>query len=127
MIGVRTSWLAAAFGGGLLLAGCGQQPGAPAWKDFGGDAARGAVTIDRTACGACHEIPGIANATGLVGPPLKHFARRTVIAGMLPNTPPNLVDWIRYPQSVAPGNAMPNEGLTDAQSRDVAAYLYTLK
>jgi cytochrome c1 len=50
-----------------------------------------------------------------------------VIAGMLPNTPANLVTWIEYPQSVVPGNAMPNEGLTDAQSRDVAAYLYTLK
>jgi cytochrome c len=124
MIRIRMGWRLAAV---LVLAGCYQQPGTPDWKNFGGDPGRGAAIVDRSSCGACHEIPGIANAHGLVGPPLKAFARRTVIAGMLPNTPANLVTWIEYPQSVVPGNAMPNEGLTDAQSRDVAAYLYTLK
>jgi cytochrome c1 len=70
-------------------------------------------------------MPGVPNADGLVGPPLAGFARRTVIGGVLPNTPPNLIIWLRDPQAVTPGNAMPNVGLTDAQARDIAAYLYT--
>ncbi len=69
----------------------------------------------------------MAQATGLVGPPLTHFSRRTIIAGLLPNTPGNLIRWIRYPQSVVPGNAMPDAALSEAQTRDVAAYLYTLR
>jgi cytochrome c1 len=66
------------------------------------------------------------HANGMVGPPLVHFAHRTIIAGLLPNTPANLVRWVQYPQQVVPGNAMPNGGLDDQQARDVAAYLYTL-
>jgi cytochrome c1 len=103
------------------------RPPPPAWGDFGGDAARGKLTIGRSGCGSCHEIPGIANARGLTGPPLTHFARRTIVAGLLPNTPQNLVHWVRQPQAVVPNNAMPDSGLTDAQARDVAAYLYTLR
>lgn len=69
-------------------------------------------------------IPGVENARGEVGPPLTHWAERTSIAGVLPNTPANLVHWIQQPQSILPGNAMPNSGLTSKQARDVAAYLY---
>jgi len=31
---------------------------------------------------------------------------------------------LRSPQSVIPGNAMPNTGLTEEDARDIAAYLY---
>lgn len=109
------------------IAGCSRQPAGPVWPASVGDPARGKSTILSASCGACHAIPGVGNADGMVGPPLDHFARRTVVAGMLPNTPSNLVQWIRYPQSVVPGNAMPNMGLSDAQAHDVAAYLYTLR
>ncbi len=110
----------------FALAGCGaDRPPAPA--KFGGDAKRGAVEIGRVQCGACHQIPGIEQANGLVGPPLNHFARRTMVAGMLPNTPDNLIHWLRDPQAVTPGNAMPSTDLSDQQARDVAAYLYTLR
>jgi cytochrome c1 len=111
---------------GLALTACGQA-GAPRYSGFGGDAKSGAVMITREACGACHEIPGIVDADGLSGPPLTHFAGRTLIAGVLPNTPANLILWLKTPQAVVPGNAMPNMGLTDAQAKDVAAYLYTIK
>jgi cytochrome c1 len=67
------------------------------------------------------------HANGMVGPPLDHFARRTIVAGLLPNTPANLVLWIRNPQQVVPGNAMPAAGLDDQQAGDIAAYLYTLR
>lgn len=109
------------------VAACSRQPTGPVWPASFGDPARGKSTILAASCGACHVIPGVANAEGMVGPPLDHFARRTIVAGVLPNTPGNLVQWIRYPQSVVPGNAMPNMGLSDAQAHDVAAYLYTLR
>jgi cytochrome c1 len=122
-----SSWILAGAVTALAITGCAKTPANPAWPAFGGDAGRGAVVIGRISCGACHEIPGIADAHGLVGPPLTGFGRRTMIAGLLPNTPANLVLWLQHPQQVTPGNAMPDEGLTDAQARDVAAYLYTLK
>lgn len=100
---------------------------APKFANFGGDPHRGSVLIGRAACGSCHEIPGISDAHGLVGPPLEHMATRTVVAGLLPNTPPNLIHWVQDPQSVAPGNAMPSSHLSDQDARDVAAYLYTLR
>ena len=111
----------------LAVAGCRPNEGRPAWPDFGGDAMRGNAEIGRAQCGACHEIPGVSDADGQVGPPLTRFARRTMIAGLLPNTPGNLIHWLRDPQSVTPGNAMPSTGLDERQARDVAAYLYTLK
>jgi cytochrome c1 len=35
--------------------------------------------------------------------------------------------WLRDPQAIVPGNAMPNVGLTEKDARDVAAYLFTLR
>ena len=37
-----------------------------------------------------------------------------------------LVAWLRDPPAISPGTAMPNLDLTEAQARDMAAYLYTL-
>ncbi len=93
----------------------------------GGDARHGAHLIAQYRCGACHTIPGIHNAHGLVGPPLMWWSRRTFIAGELPNKPENLVRWIMSPKSVEPGTAMPTLGLSEQDARDVAAYLYTLR
>lgn len=93
----------------------------------GGNASHGRQVIDQYRCGACHMIPGVHDANGMVGPPLIYFARRTFIAGELPNQPANLVRWIRSPKSVEPGTAMPELGLSEQDARDVAAYLYTLR
>jgi cytochrome c1 len=93
----------------------------------GGDAARGARVINDEDCGSCHTIPGIRGAHGLVGPPLMWMARRTYIAGRLPNEPENMVRWVRGPELIDPQTAMPNPQLTEQQARDVAAYLYTLR
>jgi cytochrome c len=111
----------------LALAACSPRSSNPLWSGFGGDPQRGALVMVRGSCGACHEIPGIQAAHGLVGPPLAHFGRRAIVAGMLPNTPENLTHWIQHPQAVVPGNAMPEAGLTDQQARDAAAYLYSLR
>jgi len=93
----------------------------------GGNATQGIVVIEKYRCGACHTIPGIQNAKGLVGPPLYFFSRRTMVAGQLPNSTENLIRWIRSPQSVEPNTAMPVLGLSDQEARDVVAYLYTLR
>jgi cytochrome c2 len=92
-----------------------------------GDPDRGSILVGRQACGACHEIPHVPQATGRVGPPLKGIARRTIIAGYLANTPDNLARWIQSPQTIAPGNAMPDMGLSDRDARDITAFLETLR
>jgi cytochrome c1 len=86
---------------------------------------KGRLAIERYGCGACHTIPGVPGARGMVGPPLATVGGRMLIAGMLTNTPQNLVRWIQGPQAVAPGNAMPNLGVSASDARDIAAYLYT--
>ncbi len=91
-----------------------------------GDKTGGRVIIIRQQCGSCHVIPGIPGADGLVGPSLAHFSKRATVAGILANTPANLVAWLRHPQSFVPGNAMPDSGLDEQQARDVAAYLYSI-
>lgn len=92
-----------------------------------GNPVHGKQLIQSYGCGACHTIPGIRTAKGVVGPPLMFFARRTMIAGELPNSPDNLVRWIKDPVAVEPKTAMPNLGITSDQARDIAAYLYTLQ
>jgi cytochrome c2 len=93
----------------------------------GGDPLRGKVLIAAHACGGCHEVPGVAGATGHVGPSLDGIAGRTYVAGRLANTPDNLEHWIVDPQGVSPGVAMPPAGVSPEEARDIAAYLYTLQ
>lgn len=92
-----------------------------------GNAQHGKQLITSYGCGACHMIPGVHGARGKVGPPLLYFADRTMIAGELPNTPPNLARWIQHPRSVEPKTAMPELGVTQDDANDIAAYLYTLR
>ncbi len=72
-------------------------------------------------------IPDVQGADGTVGPPLIRWSERGFIAGQLPNNAENLIRWIMDPQSVEPGTAMPNLGVTPAEARDIAAYLFTLE
>jgi len=92
-----------------------------------GDPARGRVAIQKYGCGACHEVPGVDGANGLVGPSLKDIGSRTYLAGQLPNTPDNMIRWIRDPQGVESGTVMPNLNVSDRDAHDIAAYLYTLR
>jgi len=92
----------------------------------GGDAARGRGAIVAYGCGGCHVIPGVPGASGRVGPPLTDYAARAFVAGALPNEPASLVRWIRDPQGVTPGTAMPDLGVPDSVARHMAAFLYTL-
>ena len=70
-------------------------------------AVTGAAFFNRETCGSCHRIRGTA-ANGNVGPDLTHFAsRKTMLAGMMPNTRENLRNWLENPQDVKPGALMP--------------------
>jgi cytochrome c1 len=93
----------------------------------GGSATRGRAVIEQRNCGSCHTIPGIRQARGVMAPPLFWFSRRSFIAGEVPNTPANLVQWVRAPESIEPRTAMPTLGLSEQEARDVAAYLGTLR
>ncbi len=91
----------------------------------GGDIDRGKQAFARFGCGGCHSVGGVPQAQGKVGPPLEGIAGRAIIAGKLENEPANLRRWIEDPQAVTPGTAMPDLGVSPAESRDIAAFLYT--
>jgi cytochrome c2 len=93
----------------------------------GGNLDRAEDHFIRYGCAGCHTIPGISRANGLVGPQLNSIARRVYVAGMLPNSPDNLIRWIVNPREVNPKTAMPVTGISEREARDVAAYLYSLK
>jgi cytochrome c1 len=91
----------------------------------GGDPARAPAAIRRYGCAGCHTIPGIAGADGQVGGPLSGIKQRVYVGGVVPNSPENLVRWIVSPQSFSPRSAMPATGISEAEARDVATYLYS--
>ena len=112
----------------LALAACGRDTARVALRDVpGGNPKAGPAAIAVYGCGACHTIPGVAGADATVGPPLTGFAKRQFIAGELANNADNLVLWIMHPQSVEPGTAMPEMGVTSDDARNIAAYLATLR
>lgn len=91
-------------------------------------AQRGAQLFMTNTCVNCHAIGGTA-ATARVGPDLTHFGSRTTIgAGIVDNTPDNLMRWLREVQSIKPGVLMPNyTALSDEEIAALAAYLQELK
>lgn len=91
----------------------------------GGDPRRGEAMFIQYGCGSCHALKNVRNATGMVGPPLDGIALRVIIAGRLANTPANMQRWIRDPQHVSPGTAMPDLGVGAQDARDINAFLYT--
>ena len=93
----------------------------------GGDPARGKLALSTYGCIACHTIPGVPGSNALTAPPLIGISQRSHLAGMLENTPENLERWIQHPRQVNPRTAMPEQGVTDQDARDIAAYLYTTR
>ena len=94
--------------------------------NLAGDARRGRSAVSQYGCNGCHRIPGITGAEVNVGPPLAGIARRQLLAGQIANTPEAMARWIRNPQAVDALTAMPNLGVTEADARDIAAFLATL-
>ena len=90
-----------------------------------GDPDRGQAMFIQYGCGSCHGLKHVRKATGMVGPPLDGLAVRSILAGKLNNSPENLQRWIRDPQQVSPGTAMPDLRVGERDARDIAAFLYT--
>jgi cytochrome c2 len=91
----------------------------------GGDPARGEAMFIQYGCGGCHALKHVRKAVGAVGPSLDGVAVRAMIAGKLDNTPSNLEAWIRDPQHISPGTAMPDLRVGERDARDISAFLYT--
>ena len=91
----------------------------------GGNPSRGEAMFIQYGCGSCHALKSVRGATGSVGPPLDGVAVRAIIGGHLSNTPDNMQRWIRDPQHVAPGTAMPDLNVGQGDARDMTAFLYT--
>ena len=94
-------------------------------SETGGDPRRGEAMFIQYGCGSCHALRNVRTATGMVGPPLDGVALRVIIGGHLANNPSNLQKWIRDPQHVAPGTAMPDLHVGEGDARDITAFLYT--
>ena len=103
-----------------------QRATGPASASRPGEAHAGLRATQRYLCATCHVIPGIVDANQHVGPPLAGVAGRAFIAGVLPNSPENMVRFLRDPQAIDPLSAMPALGLTEQDARDIAAFMATL-
>jgi cytochrome c2 len=97
-----------------------------AWAT-GGDPTAGRNAYLSYHCDACHETDPAVTVAGRVGPSLKGLSKRSEIAGHLTNQPDVLVAWIHHPQSLAPGSGMPEQGLSEKDARDIAAWLLSSK
>ena len=92
----------------------------------GGEPEQGHALIQAYGCGTCHTIEDIQGARGKVGPRLENYAQQHLLAGFLPNTPQNLIAWLMDPVALKPTTGMPAQGVTEAEARHMAAYLYSL-
>lgn len=117
---------AAVSAAGLLgIGACADKGDAPRAL-AGADPAEGLRLIRRHGCAACHRVPGVAWPAGRTGGALAGVAARPMIAGRLPNQPAVMAAFVRDAPSLLPDTGMPPMPLTEAEARDVAAYLYTL-
>jgi cytochrome c oxidase subunit II len=72
-------------------------------------------------CADCH-------AKAAKGPDLTHIAsRQTLGAALSPNNPESLALWVEKPQSVKPGNRMPDQQLSRGEIAALSSYLGSLQ
>lgn len=110
MLQIMPLLLLSAFG-----AGCSNRPHA--------DDGSTAELMIHYGCPTCHVIPNVPGAIGKVGPSLEALAQRSYVAGVLPNTPANLEQWVMHPQTFQPGVAMPEMGVSREEARRIAGFL----
>jgi len=102
-----------------------QQQKAPAVMT--GQVIAGRKVFEANACMNCHTITGTI-ANGKFGPDLTHLMSRTTIAaGAAPNTPENLLLWVRDPDAIKPGCLMPAMQLDEQDLKPLVAYLMSLQ
>jgi cytochrome c oxidase subunit II len=89
--------------------------------------ARGQEVFMSNGCGVCHAIRG-TEARGRAGPDLSYLGmRRTIAAGILPNTRGALGGWISDPQNIKPGSYMPAVPLDGESLQALLSYLHSLR
>jgi len=113
----------------LLLLGCNYFRGfdfARRARLSGGDPQSGRKKLGDHSCVSCHVIPGVPNAAGTLAPSLASWSKQRKIVDTFPNTPANLQQWIQSPARLKPGTTMPDMNVSPEDSRDIAAYLYSL-
>lgn len=96
-------------------------------SDARADATRGRQLLAHYQCGACHEIPGVRNARGRLGPSLARLGSRGYIAGEVPMNATTLQAWLVQPSALVPGTLMPAMGVTTTDAGAMAAYLLSLR
>lgn len=99
-------------------------PAAAASND---EIARGRELLVQYRCGSCHTIAGVPASRGQFAQPLTAWGKRSYIAGRHPNRPDVLVRWIVAPASLVPGTLMPSMGVSPAEARAMASYLFSLE
>jgi mono/diheme cytochrome c family protein len=82
------------------------------------------VLLRQYGCHSCHRIDGVVGPFVDTGPRLSRWARRSYIAGVLPNTEENLARWIMDPAGVSPQTLMPDLGVPPAHARAMAGFLF---
>jgi len=88
---------------------------------------RGQQVFTGLPCALCHTIRG-TSAGGRTAPDLTHLAtRRTIAAGVLPNTRGHLAGWILDAQGVKPGAAMPPNVIPPDDLQSLLDYLGNLE
>lgn len=77
-------------------------------------------------CMSCHAI---GSSPVQVGPNLTDFGNRTKLAGVKDMTKENIIQWIRDPESIKPGNKMTGNypEVSDEEAGKIAEYLLQLK
>jgi cytochrome c len=121
----RRSGLILILGLVLLLSACQGDEPAPVEVE-GGDPDQGAMLVGEYGCIECHYIPGVEGPHGTNAPGLQLWANRGVVAGAARNNPENVIAFLMNPNSVQPGSAMPNLGISEEEARHITAYLFTL-
>jgi cytochrome c2 len=119
----------------VLLAICLTLPSCNWFRDFdfergarltGGDPELGRKKLAQRSCGSCHVIPGVPRAEGKSAPSLAGWHGRRTFLNSFPNTPESLEKWLDKPSHRKPGTNMPDMNLSPEESRDMAAYLFSI-
>lgn len=98
----------------------------------GADVGKGRQLLETKGCGSCHVMSGVAAVPSSAPPAMdpKEFERGHRLAPDLRVTRDRmtaamLTAWLKDPKAVKPDTPMPKIALTDAEVRDLAAYLLT--
>ena len=92
----------------------------------GGNPELGRKKLAQRSCSSCHVIPGVPRAQGKNAPSLAGWSGRRTFLNTYPNTPENLEKWLQTPSHRKPGTTMPDMNISPQDSRDMAAYLFSI-